>query len=56
MENNDKFCVYWSDFDECYYVSPDKGDTTLDTKCFEGTEKEADEFCDKAIDKMLHAL
>lgn len=44
LQNEEVWCVYWSDFDENYYVSPDKGDSTLDDVCFRGSEEECDEF------------
>ena len=49
VELNDEYvwCVYWSDFDENYYICPDKGDSTLDDVCFKGSEKECDEFFQK---------
>lgn len=47
LEHEVVYCVYWSDFDEQYYVCPDKGDTTLDDVCFKGSEKECNEFFKK---------
>ena len=41
------WCVYWSDFGEQFYMCPDKGDSTLDSVCFKGSEKECDEFFQK---------
>ena len=47
LENETVWCVYWSDFDENYYICPDKCDSTLDDVCFKGSEKECDEFFQK---------
>ena len=41
------WCVYWSDWEEQYYMCPDKGDSTLDDLCFKGSEKECDNFFQK---------
>ena len=38
---------FTEDFDENYYICPDKGDSTLDDVCFKGSEKECDEFFQK---------
>ena len=47
LENEIVWCVYWSDFNENYYICSDKGDSTLDDVCFKGSEKECDEFFEK---------
>ena len=41
------WCVYWSDFEENYYMCPDKKDGTLDDVCFYGSEEECEEYFSK---------
>lgn len=50
LHDTQLWCVYWSDFDENYYICEDKGDGTLDDVCYQGTEEECEEyFCKKYI-------
>lgn len=58
LENESVWCIYWSDFNENYYICPDKCESTLDDVCFKGSEKECNEFfqkhfiCDENTEKF----